>query len=89
MDRFLCDIKTAQSSRREWKVTVAQDYTGLRSLRSIVEQDHVAASMIRMDRRTRIAWSKRHGKTTKETEAKRQRARYAPASERFYGRDGF
>ena len=85
LDRFLCDMKAAHGNRREWKVTVAQDYTGLRNLRLIVEQDKGAATITRLGRAQGIAYSKRHGKTTKEVEAEAQRARYSTVSDRFYG----
>ena len=85
METFLMRMDSAYGSRKEWHWTAAQDVTGLRKDRKIIEEDMRGTPVLitEMTRREGREWSKRHGLTIEELKAKNRRNRYAIHRERF------
>ena len=74
MDQYLMTMQTTTARNRGWKVTVAADVTGARAERHVVEEDvwTSRAQMSTLARADGLAWSKLHGRTTRERELQRK-----------------
>jgi len=86
MDMFLMSMYVALMPKREWKWTVAEDITGLRSKRHVVEED-TSTGPARMFRVTGVdgkAWSRRHGGTVGERKEKTRRLKAARSNVNSY-----